>query len=94
MTDGHLSRPIVRAPYHPGPSARRVGNLPAMLTLLHVFTLGDGRRGEGVVSLHVAILSFRLETQNLAQAFSNLNQPVEAFHPPSQLSKIEMIRRS
>lgn len=50
MTDGHLrhlSGPIVRTPYRTGPSARRVGSLPALLILLHVFTLRDGRRGEG-----------------------------------------------
>lgn len=42
VTDGHLrhlSRPIVRTPYRTGPSAGRVGSLPALLTLLHVFTL-------------------------------------------------------
>lgn len=50
ITDGHLchlSGPIVRTPYRPGPSARPVGCLPALLTVLHVFTLWDGRRGEG-----------------------------------------------
>lgn len=50
MTDGHLrnlSRPIVCTPYRIGPSARRVGSLHALLTLLDVFTLWDGWHGEG-----------------------------------------------
>lgn len=47
MTDGHLSGPIVRTPYRTGPSARRVGSCPALLTLLHTFILCDGRLGEG-----------------------------------------------
>lgn len=49
-----------------------------------------GGVGRGVVSLHVALLSLRLETQDLAQAFIPLSQPMEAFYPPSQLSKIEI----
>lgn len=87
VTDGHLhhlSGPIVRTPYRTGPSARRVGALHP-----HCSHCWVGRGG--VVSPHMALLSLRLDTQDLPQAAAPLNQPMEAFYSPSQVSKQKSI---